>query len=261
MTGLADALRYEWVRITSLRSTFGLIIGAALANLTIPASLAAFTSGENSLNGAVMLTGGLGVVPELPAVPFGLLGILGAMAVGQEYQHGTMRPTLTAVPSRTLLVVAKATVVASIAGIAALICLAANFIVVSLLKQKAIGIDGEPQIVMSFIWVMMVWSVLGMGVGLLIKHLVGAISALIMWPLVGETTITMMSNVPNMDFLRDIVPYLPCRAANSLLSPADADRLNPAIGVLSPAASAATFLTFSAVVLGLAWMRFLREDV
>lgn len=260
MNGLADALRYEWVRITSLRSTFGLIIGAAIANLTIPAALAAFNK-ENSLNGAVMLTGGLGVVPDLPAVPFGLLGILGAMSVGQEYQHGTMRPTLTAVPSRTLLVTAKATVVAAIAGIAAMICLATNFIVVSLIKQKAFGVEGEPQIVMSFIWVMMVWAVLGMGVGLLIKHLVGAISALIMWPLVGETTINMMSGIPNMDFLKDIVPYLPCRAANSLLRPADAERLNPTIAFLAPAESAAAFLLFAAVLVGLAWMRFLREDV
>lgn len=262
MNGLADALRYEWVRVTSLRSTFGLIVAAAIANMLIPVTLAAFTKDDVKLSGAVMMTGGIGVIPEhMFALPFALLGILGAMSVGQEYQHGTMRPTLTAVPSRTVLVAAKALVVAAVAGLAAMFCLATTFIAVALVEQRAFGFGGEAHIVMSFIWVMMVWSVLGLGVGLLLKHMVGAITALIVWPLIGENTIGSLAYIPKLDFLQDFVPYLPCRAANTLMRPAEADTLNTGIVKLSAGESSAAFLVFATVLVGLAWARFLREDV
>ena len=115
MTG---ELRYEWVRITTVRSTWALI-GAALV---VPAGLALFVS---------WLVGSLG--PEAGGPPDGegggLVGFLiiaaailcaiGAASFGQEYRHGLIRITLAIFPRRTPVFLAKALMVVLFAVVSA----------------------------------------------------------------------------------------------------------------------------------------------
>lgn len=121
MTG---ALRYEWVRITTVRSTWALI---GLAML-VPAGLALFVAwlvgnlgpdagGPPDDSG----TGGLaGFLPLTAAV----LCAIGAAAFGQEYRHGLIRITLAIFPRRTSVFVAKTLMVAGFMVVAAILAIA-----------------------------------------------------------------------------------------------------------------------------------------
>lgn len=120
MTG---ELRYEWVRITTVRSTWLLIAMAML----VPAGLALFVSwlvgslGDQAGGPPDGSRGGLsGFLPLTAAI----LCAIGAAAFGQEYRHGLIRITLSIFPRRVPVFSAKALMVALVVVIAAILAIA-----------------------------------------------------------------------------------------------------------------------------------------
>lgn len=116
MTG---SLRYEWVRISTVRSTWVLV---ALA-IVLPAGFAVFLTwlisaalGPASGDPQGGPTGGITVFVPLVAA---LLCTIGAAAFGQEYRHGLIRITLSTFPRRTPVFLAKAVMVAAFTVVAA----------------------------------------------------------------------------------------------------------------------------------------------
>ncbi len=109
---LRDAMASEWTKLRSLRSTSyclvlmaAVTIGLGLLFTAIPAARwphvdpqfrATFDPTRQSLSG--LLFGQL------------ILGVLGVLTVSSEYGTGTIRATLTAVPRRPLVLVAKVVV-------------------------------------------------------------------------------------------------------------------------------------------------------
>ena len=112
--GMTDALRFEWVRLRTLRSTYWLI-GSALALNVAVALLVAFLRQDDATRAVVVaaVTGGGANMPVPMAVV--LLAVLGVFASGHEYRYGTIQPTLTTVPQRVRLFTAKVLVVGATA--------------------------------------------------------------------------------------------------------------------------------------------------
>jgi ABC-2 type transport system permease protein len=119
MTG---ELRYEWVRISTVRSTWALI---GLAML-VPAGLALFVAWlvgnlGSEAGGPPEGEGGLaGFLPLTAAV----LCAIGAASFGQEYRHGLIRITLATFPRRTPVFIAKGLMVAGVIVVAAVLAIA-----------------------------------------------------------------------------------------------------------------------------------------
>jgi ABC-2 type transport system permease protein len=117
---VTEALRYEWTRITTLRSTWWLTGLAGLLGLGVSLLISFAFDAEIGNNGgpsgedlrelpkAVVSMGASVFVPYLLAFVAGMIGVF---AWGHEYRHGMIRATLTAVPSRTSVWVAKFLVV------------------------------------------------------------------------------------------------------------------------------------------------------
>lgn len=122
MTG---ELRYEWVRISTVRSTW-MLVGLAML---VPAGLALFFSWLASTDG-----GSAGGPPESQTsadiwvfflrIAAAILCAIGAAAFGQEYRHGLIRITLATFPRRTPVFIAKALMVAVFVAIAAILAIA-----------------------------------------------------------------------------------------------------------------------------------------
>ena len=100
--GLAQAVRMEWVKLRSLRSTWWTLAVTAAGTVGIGVAV-----GLNSRNAAEDLTNNAlaGVVPGLL-----LAGVLGVLTMTSEYSSGTVRVTLAAIPRRPLVLAAKAVV-------------------------------------------------------------------------------------------------------------------------------------------------------
>ncbi|MQA32231.1 ABC transporter permease [Modestobacter roseus] len=117
--GLGAALHAEWLKFWSVRSTrwsLGLlfVLGAGLTTLVCWAAAADLASGEAGESPASFLTWGL-LFSQLTAIA------LGTLVVTSEYGTGMIRATITAVPHRGRVVLAKVLVLAGVLFVAGVV--------------------------------------------------------------------------------------------------------------------------------------------
>ena len=121
MTG---PLRYEWRRISTVRSTWllvvlGIVIPAGFALLV--AWLAQISAGQG---GGPPEGSASGLAAFLP-LSAAILCTIGAAAFGQEYRHGLIRVTLSIFPRRTPVFLAKLITVILLIAVTAVLAIAA----------------------------------------------------------------------------------------------------------------------------------------
>ena len=141
---MIDALRYETVRIRTIGSTYWtLIIGLGLC------ALIAFGFGVDSRGtelppavATLLLTGG---GESLPFIVLGLpVALLGVLSTAHEYRYGTIFPTLTAIPRRSIVLAAKVLVVGSVAAGAALVSVVLCWAIGSIALGEPLPIAADP---------------------------------------------------------------------------------------------------------------------
>ncbi len=110
-TGLGNALRSEWTKIRSVRSTLWTLGVLVLLVLGIGLLIAGVMHGSSHLGGGPALT------PGFFGVLLGSLCVvsLGVLTITSEYGTGMIRTTLTAGPSRSRMLTAKALVFTTVA--------------------------------------------------------------------------------------------------------------------------------------------------
>lgn len=124
---MSGPLRYEWVRISTVRSTW-VLIGLGIL---VPLGFAVFLSWLVGNIGDQM-NGPRGQGPEsssmlvifLPIIA-AILCTIGAASFGQEYRHGLIRLTLAQFPRRTPVFAAKALMVIAVIVVAAVLAILA----------------------------------------------------------------------------------------------------------------------------------------
>ncbi|HEU0042357.1 MAG TPA: ABC transporter permease subunit [Jiangellaceae bacterium] len=260
---MSDALKFEWVRLRTLRSTYWLI-GLALVLSAIVAVALSFATRNEAIDTnvvAAMLTGG----GEFAPLPFTavFMAIIGIFATGHEYRHGTIQPTLTAVPSRSRLLVAKLTSVAATSVVITLASVAINWISASVIRGEALSLSEAPlpEVLAGYVALTLLWAVLGLALGLLFRGVPSALVVILVVPLVVETLLTGLSQVPALDWLRDVVPYLPFSAGQRLVSVGIAESMEGmSIELLDRWAGGGVFALFTAVILAAAWYLFEKKD-
>ncbi|MBU7597646.1 ABC transporter permease [Streptomyces sp. P38-E01] len=169
--GFRQAIGHEWIKFTSVRST----LWTAVAAGTVTALGAVFVALSESLQPDDTVLGGsltLAVVGQMLAAVFGVLVVSG------EYASGTIRTTLTACPRRGTVVAAKTTLVASVLYAVGLISCTAAYLLGDALLPSGTYAQGEPLPALfgaaaSFA----VSGLLGLAIGLLVRHSAGAVTA------------------------------------------------------------------------------------
>lgn len=259
---MSDALAFEAVRVRTIRSTYWLVGLALLLGALVAVALALATRDEpvDAALVAVGVTGG----SQFSPLPFAavLVGILGVFATGHEFRHGTVQPSLLALPRRSALVAAKLVVVALVGAGAAVAGLALNWVVTVVSRGAVVSVpDGE--ILLGYVVFVVLWGWLGAALALLFRNIPGALVVLLVVPLVVEPLISALSLVRAMDWLRDIVPYLPFSAGTSLVTVVDVGEATEAAGGTAALGRWAGGLVFAGAVgavLAASWVLFERRD-
>ena len=181
-----DALASEWIKLRSVRSTYLVLLFAAAAAVGIgylvthadathwptmsTAARAAFDPVDETFSG-------LG----LAQLAFGALGVL---AISSEYTTGLIRTTFAAVPRRRAVIAAKAAVVGAVTVLAGeLIAFATFFTGQWALSAQHLNVTlahpGALRGVLAagFYLAVMAWT--GLGLGAVIRHTAGAITAMV----------------------------------------------------------------------------------
>ncbi|HEX2402062.1 MAG TPA: ABC transporter permease, partial [Mycobacterium sp.] len=177
-------------KLSTLRSPLWSAIAVAVLSLGLAAMQASTVYGPGPLE------------PEKAAMGVAVFGvpvlmILSSLTVTNEYRSGLIRTTFMAVPNRTLVLVAKAVVAAVFSGAYAAVMVAAS-IAVARSDPHEWGLVG------AIALYAMIASVLGVGVGALMRASAGAVALLLLWPLVVEP---ILANLPNVG--TQVGPYLP----------------------------------------------------
>lgn len=262
---MIDSIRYELVRLRTLRSTYwligiGLLLNAALAGVIAWSSRKGPMDPETV---AALMTSGSAFSP-LPFLAV-LVGLVGAFAFGHEYRHRTITVTLAALPRRDLLVVAKLIVLAVTSALIAVVGLVLNWVVASVFSGQMLSVltsDLLP-VLGGFVAYVVLWGLLGLALGLLLRNLPVVVTLLFVVPLVVEPLLFALTLIPALNGLADLTSYLPFSAGARLSSfgsmggdngaPAGADPLSRSAGGL-------VFTAWTAAVLAGGWVLFKRRD-
>jgi ABC-2 type transport system permease protein len=169
---------------------------------------------------AVAALGITGLSQGVPGFGYLLLMIMAALAVTSEYRFGTIKSTFLAVPDRSRVLVTKAGLIAVVAAIAALVLTLASWGIFTLVitGDAATGLSlthGDLRVFYAVPIFMALVVFLAVGVGALLRQSAGALTLLLVWPVVIEPMVGFFGS-----YGRDIQVWLPFQNAGRFLGTA-----------------------------------------
>lgn len=179
---LGDVVRAEWTKFISLRSSRAMLVAFPLTAVALGVLIAVLTGSNWSEASAETRatwdpTNNVlaGLVPGYLLIP-----IMGVLMMTSEYNHGAMRSTLTAVPRRSMVLAAKAVVIAAVAFVVCEAVTFATFLISQPLMGDApnasLGQAGVLRaLVLSGAYLALL-SLFGLGIGTLVRNSGGAIA-------------------------------------------------------------------------------------
>jgi ABC-2 type transport system permease protein len=202
LRGLPRAVRSEWIKLSTVRTT------KALGWLTVALGLISAWASAEFANDPVQTVSQVFVFSTV--LTGTLAAVSGILLFTSEAQHGTLAGTLTAQPSRWVTAAAKTVMAASRGLWLGAAGMTAGF-VGGLLGGLEIG--SVSTIVETALWALLYTSlaaVLGLGVGMLVRHSSAALSGVLVWGLVLENLLTVFTP-------ESASRFLPFVAGNNLL--------------------------------------------
>lgn len=257
---MSGALRFEWVRLRTLRSTWWL----ALASVAATASMAwgaasALPAGPFGEHQAVtLLTAG---APSLVLVPAGvLMAVVGVFALGHEFRFGTLRATLLAVPGRWRLLLAKAAVVGLFAAVVAVCCSAVSWAVgYTIHGEQLLRLPWDSQTVAravgGYVGFVTLCALFGLALAGVCRGVAVAMAAILAVPLLLEPAVVQLLRQPDLEPLRAAGSFLPFAAGERMFAltgrtlPDWGPALTPLIGGATMAGYVLVLLVAAAVSL------------
>jgi ABC-2 type transport system permease protein len=223
---MIGALRYEWVRLTTLRSTWWLT-GASIfvaGGVSYLWSLA--LNNNDAMQGlgrpaafAAVLTQGAST-SAIPLLVAYIMGLFGVFTFGHEYRHGMIRATLTALPQRSNVLAAKIIVTAVWAGLVAVICLALGALwgfVSGSDVNFSVTVTGVPRVMLGYVIYVIMFTLIGLGVAAIVRNQAGAIVIMLVVPLVLETVLRLVIVLPDMfNSIQGVVQFFPFDAGGQM---------------------------------------------
>lgn len=267
---MRDALRYEWTRITTLRSTWWLTGGAVLLGTAVAVLIALAARSQigdtgpsaeeaRQLPSVVVSQGSSLFVPNLVAF---LAGMIAVFAWGHEYRHGMIRATLTAVPVRPVVWVAKFVVV----GVWVCVLSAVTGFLSLLLGALALSGSGVDVVSAESVQMLgrcvvytLVLSWLVEAFAAVVRQQVVALVLMFLWPFVLENVISgIVLGVPALrERFADAVRFLPFDAGNRIIRQTD---LVFTENLLNPWQGFAVFAATCVLLMAASFVLFRKRD-
>ena len=228
----------EWIKLRSVRSTYLTMAAAAVASVGIGAISSAMVSGYATTPPQVRAQFD-SFSRTLSGLVFAQLafGVLGALAISSEYGTGTIRTSLAAVPHRRSVLAAKAAVLAiAVTPLALVVSLASFLLGQALLHSNGVSATlatpGALTAVLGAAGYLIAVTLLGLGLGAVIRHSAGAITAVTGLVLLLPLALGQFPSPWNVRLER-LMPYLSPVIARHVPAPGD---FTPGIALLVTAA-------------------------
>ena len=254
--GFRSAATMEWLKLRSVRSTAWvlLVFAAGLIGLAIlvmahahwatmsPADRASFDPTEESFAGLT--------IGQLA------FGVLGALVITTEFSSGMIRATLAAVPRRPLLLAAKAAVLAAVTLVAGEVLAFGAFAVGEMVLRSpaphaSLGQPGVLRAVLMAGAYPALIALIALGLGAVIRHTAGAISAV-----VGILFVLPLILLPmGISIQNSVGQFMPMIIAENSLT-----AVKPQSHTLSPGAGFGMLCLYAAIALAIGTWALARRD-
>lgn len=269
---MIDALRYEYVRLRTIRSTYWLLGLALVFQTTLSVVLAIVIArsdsfGEDPFDIIATIGASTGVAPLFIAY---IIGMIGVFSFGHEYRHGMIRATLTAVPSRANVFWAKVVSTCVVSMIASLLC-----IIVALVCVFAFGLDrptlsGFINMTVGTTLFTVLFALSGLAYAVITRNQTAAVALLLLVPSLVETIIRAIilaikgaSENPGQDGgIVSLLRFLPYDAGGQLYTRASLDDLLAFFGYtpFGAVGGGTVMAVFVAALLLIGYTLFQRRD-
>jgi ABC-2 type transport system permease protein len=198
-----DAIRSEWIKVSTIRVTWVLTLAAIAFPLAITVLTAIFAEDPPDGSDLAGLVAGLTIVSAM------LLGVVASLGITNEFSHGTIRPTFAAMPDRVRPLLAKPIVQVTLAVVVTAAIVVAGWLAGSALADEAQSLDddGAAPALVGVVVLAVGLTLLGYGLGLLIRNSAATICLLLLWPLIAEGLVAGLLSAVGADGLLKFLPY------------------------------------------------------
>jgi ABC-2 type transport system permease protein len=210
-------VKSEWIKFTSLRSSWLTLAGAVAAMVVI----ALVIGGNIGSKWSTLAPDDVAPSGVLRGYFLGqlLIGVLGVLFVSAEYSTGMIRSTLAAVPRRIPVVLAKALVFGGIALVAMTAASVTGFLgAQGLLSQSHHGVSlfdsGVLRVVVGTGAYLAMIGLLGAALGWIVRSTAGGIAGLVGFLIVVPVVLGVMPGT----WGKNVVEYLPAGAGSAFTS-------------------------------------------
>jgi ABC-2 type transport system permease protein len=186
VAALPAALRSEWIKVRSLRSTPGLLTAVVVIGVLLSWILATFVETDPDTNLPFTVAETFVFSTWLTMV---LAIVMGALSITSEVQHGTLATAVTTQPARWVVVAAKAVVSSGLGLTMGILGMAAGLGGAILGGLEAGDTSGSLATAAWGLLLTALAPMLGLGIGMIVRHSAGAITGVLVWALVIENLI------------------------------------------------------------------------
>lgn len=252
IASVPTAVQSEWIKLTTLRSNVAILALTPAIGVLLSWILAVFVEIDPDTDQPYNIAETFVFSTWLTTV---LAAIAGILMFTSEVQHGTMATFITAQPARWVTVAAKGTIAACF-GLA----MGALGMIGGLSGTLLGGLDSGDTSTMpaKALWGLFVAALaplLGLGIGMILRHSAAAVSILLIWTFVVENIIRTL--IP-----ADVHRFLPFSAANGLLGTATGtDSPEMIAAELSKVQNAFLFGGYAAAALAIGTVLLHRRDM
>jgi ABC-2 type transport system permease protein len=267
--GLASAVRSEFTKIRSVRSTYWtllvmIIVCVGTGVLFSASNAAQVTGAATAADRASALANARAdaVTASLIGLLIGqlVIAVLGALTITSEYSTGMIRTSLTSMPRRGTVYAAKALVFGAVALVAGLVTSFASFFAgqAMLSGVHASATLGQPGVLRAVIGAGLFLAVCGLlsyGIGGMLRHSAGAIAASIGLLFVAWSLSQFLPGPPSGWFGQaDIDKWIPFNAGGAIWEHISG------VNLFSPWVGLAVFCGYAAATVVAGLVLFLRRD-
>lgn len=245
----------EWIKFRTLRSTWFSLGAAVVVTIGLGILIAALRGNDAATHGAppdldwTRLSLGGVLLAQLAA------GVLGVLMITGEYSTGMIRASLSAVPQRKLVLLAKVTVFGGVTFIVGTLASLIAFLGgQAALSSHGFGVSlsspGAGRAVIGAGAYLALIGLLGLGCGFILRSTGGALATLFGLLLV----LPLIANALPRSFQEHVANYLPMNAGIEVMSTIHrSDAVSPGVGIV-------TLAIWAAVALGIGLMMLRRRD-
>jgi ABC-2 type transport system permease protein len=253
-------VRAEWTKLFTTRVWIGLLLGSCVlvGGITALQVGLAGVRGGNGQQGVPPVTdpsftrGAFGQVTQAAV----LVLILGVIGMTQEYRHRTATPTFLTTPRRGRVVLAKLVAYALAAVPFAVVMAAVDLLVLEIYaRARGAGpsLTGDNLQVLAYGGLaLVIYAVIGVGVGALLRNQVGAIVSALVYLFVVETAIAAIPASSSA------YQWLPGGAARAMTS---TDVTGTGMSLLQPWQGALLLLGYGLIAAVLGTLLTVRRDI